>query len=172
MELATAILLATPNGGPDQLRPAPFHEPVRTVRLLTLLVLWLALALVVARAAEQRVVAPGGGLAVIVSDDHGLSFRLEIAGKAVLKDSPLGLGFEGGVELGPAAAITKATRSGHAGKWENRFGNNRFVRDNWRELRLTLEERATPPRTFGLIMTTAPRSVTIFRKRAALGTSF
>ena len=121
-------------------------------RLLKSILLALTLAAVAAPAAEQRLIAPGGGLAVIVSDDHGLSFRVEIAGKAVLKDSPLGLEFEGGAKLGPAAAITKAARASHDGKWENRFGNNRFVRDNWRELRLTLEERAAPPRTFGLIV--------------------
>ncbi len=116
------------------------------------LVLSLALAAVPAQAAEQRVSAPGGGLAAIVSDDHGVTLRVEAGGKALLKSSPLGLEFQGGAKLGPAAAITKSTAARHDGKWENRFGNNRLVRDNYRELRLTLEERGTPSRTFGLIV--------------------
>jgi alpha-glucosidase len=123
-----------------------------SVGLLKPILLGLALAAVGAQAAEQRVVAPGGGLAAVVSDDHGLTFRAEIAGKPVVKDSPLGLEFEGGAKLGPAASIAKAATTRHDGKWENRFGNNRFIRDNYRELRLTLEERGTPRRTFGLIV--------------------
>ena len=116
--------------------------------------LFLAFTLAAVRtpAAEQRVVAPGGGLAAVVSDDHGLSIRVEIDGKTVVANSPLGLEFEGGAKLGPAAAITKAATARQDGKWENRFGNNRIVRDNRRELRLTLEERGTPRRVFGLIV--------------------
>jgi alpha-glucosidase len=87
-----------------------------------------------------------------VSDDHGLSIRVEIGGKTVVANSPLGLEFEGGAKLGPSAAILKAARVSHDSRWENRFGNNRIVRDNWRELRLTLEERGTPRRVFGLIV--------------------
>jgi alpha-glucosidase len=121
-----------------------------TGSLLKPILLCLALAAVGARAAERRVEAPGGGLAAVVSDAHGLSFRVEIAGKTVVKDSPLGLEFEGGVKLGPAAEIAGAATAKHDGKWENRFGNNRYVRDNYRELRLTLEERGTPRRSFGL----------------------
>jgi alpha-glucosidase len=105
-----------------------------------------------AHAAEQRVVAPGGALAVAVSDDHGLRYRVEVNGKAVLTDSPLGLEFKGGAQLGPAAVITKAARASHGGRWENRLGNNRFVRDNWRELRLTLDERGAERRTFGFVV--------------------
>ncbi len=123
-----------------------------TDRLLKRILLGLAIAAVGVQAAEQRVSAPGGGLAAIVSDNHGLTFRVEAAGKAVLKDSPLGLEFQGGAKLGPAAAITKSATSSHDSKWENRFGNNRFVRDHYRELHLTLEERGTPRRVFGLIV--------------------
>ena len=103
-------------------------------------------------ASEQRVAAPGGALTAIVSDDHGLHLRVEIDGKRVLTDSPLGLEFKDGVKLGPAAAITKTQRTNHDAKWENRFGNNRSVRDHYRELHLTLEERAADKRTFGLIV--------------------
>jgi alpha-glucosidase len=123
-----------------------------TLRSITLGILGLALLAVEARAAEQQVGAPGGGLTVTVSDDHGLKYRVAARGKTVLTDSALGLEFQGGAKLGPAAVIVRAARSKHDGKWENRFGANRFVRDNWRELRLTLEERGEPRGVFGFIV--------------------
>ena len=89
---------------------------------------------------------------MIVSDDHGLYYRVEVKGRAVLKNSPLGLEFDGGVRLGPPATITKGRTAKHDGKWENRLGNNRFARDSWRDLTLTLEERVPRRRMFGLVV--------------------
>jgi alpha-glucosidase len=114
--------------------------------------LGLVLTTVAAQAAEQKLVSPGGGLAIVVSDVHGLAFRVETQGKILLTSSPLGLEFEGGVKLGPRAVITRTVRAGHDGQWENRFGSNRLVRDRWREMHLTLEEPGAPRRTFGLIV--------------------
>ena len=106
----------------------------------------------VATAAEHQMVAPGGGVKVIVSDAGGLNYRVEVDGKTVLTNSPLGLEFQDGTRLGPAAVITGISKNKHNGEWENHFGKRRIVRDDWRELRLTLEERGTPMRTFGLIV--------------------
>lgn len=89
----------------------------RSIRVLAPVFLALTLAAVQAPAAEQRVVAPGGGLAVIVSDEHGLSFRVEVGGQTVVANSPLGLEFEDGAKLGPAAVILKSTRASHDGQW-------------------------------------------------------
>ena len=114
--------------------------------------LGLVLTTIAAQAAEQRLVSPGSGLTIVVSDDHGLAFRVEVQGKTVVTSSPLGLEFEGGVKLGPGAVITRTVRAGHDGQWENRFGGNRLVRDRWREMHLTLEEPGAPRRTFGLIV--------------------
>jgi alpha-glucosidase len=120
-------------------------------RLLSLTLIAVGCASV-ATAAEQQVVAPGGGVKVIVSDAGGLNYRVEVDGKTVLTNSPLGLEFQEGAKLGPAAVITKIAKNKHSGQWENLFGKRRIVRDDWRELRLTLEERGTPVRTFGLIV--------------------
>jgi alpha-glucosidase len=122
------------------------------LKSLSILLLGATLSAGEARAAEQQLVAPGGGLAIAVSDDHGLECRVAVRGKTVLASSPLGLEFEGGVTLGPAAVITKTARAQHDGQWENRFGANRFVRDRWREMHLTLEERGARRRMFGLIV--------------------
>jgi alpha-glucosidase len=106
----------------------------------------------VATAAEHQLVAPGGGVKVVVSDAGGLNYRVEVDGKTVLTNSPLGLEFQDGARLGPATVITGISKNKHSGKWENLFGKRRIVLDDWRELRLTLEERGTPVRTFGLIV--------------------
>ena len=47
-----------------------------------------------ARAAEKRLDSPDGAVSVIVSDDHGLNYRVELGGKVVLTNSPLGLEFK------------------------------------------------------------------------------
>ena len=88
---------------------------------------------------------------VVVSDDHGLHYCVEIAGKVVLTNSLLGLEFKDGAKLGPAAVITEAATKKHDDTWENQFGNRRTVQDYYRELRLTLKESGTQNRTFGLI---------------------
>ncbi len=124
----------------------------RTDFLLPLMT-WIALGCApVVTAAEHQLVAPGGGVKVIVSDLAGLNYRVEVDGKTVLTNSPLGMEFQDGARLGPAAVIKEISKHKHSGKWENLFGKRRFVQDDWRELRLTLEERGTPVRTFGLIV--------------------
>lgn len=152
MKPAAGISYTAPLGGADGRTPALTGKRKRRSSLWKPVLLGLTLAALGAQAAEQRVAAPGGALAAVVSDDHGLSLRVEALGKTVLNDSPLGLEFESGARLGPEAAIVKSVRTSHDGNWENRFGNNRLVRDHWRELRLTLEESSTPRRTFGLIV--------------------
>ena len=106
----------------------------------------------VATAAEHQLVAPGGGVKVIVSDAGGLNYRIEVDGKTVLTNSPLGLEFQDGTKLGPTAVIVQTKTARHDGTWQNHFGKRLEVRDHWKELRLTLEERGTPVRTFGLIV--------------------
>jgi alpha-glucosidase len=120
--------------------------------------LWLSFALLfsasTAVAAEHRIASPGGGLAVVVSDDGGLHYRVEVGGQAVVVDSPLGLGFKDGTQLGPTALITNVTRTGHDGSWRNDFGTRRTVPDRWREARLVLANGGggARSRTFGLIV--------------------
>jgi len=107
---------------------------------------------VASHAAEHRIASPAGELVVTVCDDNGLHYRVEVHGHEVLTRSRLGLAFKDGTILGPSAAITKTETSRHEGQWENRFGQRRWVPDNWRQLRLTLEERGEQRWTFGLIV--------------------
>lgn len=124
----------------------------QTCTALFLLLLGWSFSALSVSAAEQRLASPDGALAIIVSDDHGLHFRVEADGKVLLTNSPLGLEFKDGTKLGPAAVITKTRTEKHDGQWENRFGNRRVVSDRWQQLQLTLEERGAQPRTFGLIL--------------------
>ena len=101
-------------------------------RLLSLALIAVGCASVVT-AAEHQVVAPRGGLKVIVSDAGGLSYRVEVDGKTVLTNSPLGLEFQDGTRLGPTAVIAQAKTASHDGTWENHFGKRLKVRDHWRE---------------------------------------
>jgi alpha-glucosidase len=102
-----------------------------------------------ATAAEHQLVAPGGGVKVTVSDAGGLNYRVEVDGKTMLTNSPLGLEFQDGTKLGPTAVIARTKTASHDGSWENHFGKRLKVRDHWQELRLTLQEQ---DRTFGLIV--------------------
>ena len=80
---------------------------------------WLLLSLTliavgcasVATAAEHQLVAPGGGVKVTVSDAGGLNYRVEMDGKTVLTNSPLGLEFQDGTKLGPKAVIAGTQNS-------------------------------------------------------------
>ena len=100
-------------------------------------------------AREARLTSPDGRLAVVVSDNAGLHYRLEVDAKPVLVDSRLGLEFKDGTRLGPVTIITKTKTARHNDTWENHFGKRSVVRDHWKELQLTLQEQ---DRTFGLVV--------------------
>jgi alpha-glucosidase len=101
---------------------------------------------------EHRVSSPDGTIAVVVADQGGLRYRLDVDSRAVIAPSRLGLEFEGGLAIGPAAAIIKSETSERRGSWENPFGKRRVVPDRWNELRLTLREADPSGRDFGLIV--------------------
>ena len=125
-------------------------KKIRRAAWLRLPVLFMVVGYAfVLTAAEREVVAPGGGLKVIVSDEGGLNYRVMVDGKTVLTNSRLGLEFQDGTKLGPRAVIVRPKTAQHDGVWENHFGKRRKVRDHWQELRLKLQEQ---DRTFGLIV--------------------
>ena len=104
-----------------------------------------------ASAVEQRVTSPDGHLAIIVSDDAGLRYRVEFDGKPLLADSILGLAFADGTTLGPAAKITTTQTAARNATWDNPLGQRRTVPDRFRELRLDLREGTAPARAFALV---------------------
>lgn len=141
-------------------KPVIVNQPLATQKLIAPMSLFrfTALACLIpaafqnpVSAAEQRVASPDGKLALVVSDEGGLNYRVSLDGNLLLVKSALGLQFAGNVVLGPSAAIKSVTTSDHRGKWENRFGKRRWVTDQWNEIRITLEEGGTPARRFVLV---------------------
>jgi alpha-glucosidase len=124
------------------------HNPTRLASTL----LCFVFSALGAHAIEKNLASPDGEMMVVVSDDHGLNYRVKIGGKVVLTNSALALEFKDGTKLGLTAVITITERKKHSGFWLNNFGGRRSVPDNWRELRLTLKENGPRPRTFGLIV--------------------
>ncbi len=106
-------------------------------------------AMMAIHASEVRLTSPDGRLAVTISDQGGLCYRVAVDSKPVLADSRLGLEFQNGTRLGPTAVIAGTKAASHDGVWENHFGKRLQVRDHWQELRLTLQEQ---DRLFGLII--------------------
>lgn len=100
-------------------------------------------------ASDKTLTSPDGKLAVTISDNGGLHYRVEVDSKPVLADSRLGLEFQDGTKLGPTAVIAGTKTTSHDGIWKNYFGKRLEVPDHWRELRLTLQESN---RTFGLVV--------------------
>ncbi len=105
-----------------------------------------------ARAAEETLSSPDGRIVVAVSDTEGLRYRVSFDGQPALADSRLGLDFEGGFSLGRHTAIVGTARTEHDGTWENAFGQRRTVRDRYREMKLTVQERADAPGRLILIV--------------------
>lgn len=104
-----------------------------------------------ASAAEQRVTSPDGKLTLVISDDAGLRYRVEFDGKPLLADSVLGLAFADGSTLGPTAKIADTKKSARDATWNDPFGQQRTVPDQFRELRVELREATTPARSFALV---------------------
>jgi alpha-glucosidase len=127
----------------------------QTSQLFSMRILHLVLAATVllahfASAAEQRVSSPDGKLTLVVSDNAGLRYRVELDGKPLLADSVLGLAFADGTTLGPAAKIADTKKTARNATWDNPLGQRRTVPDRFRELRITLREGSSPARTFAL----------------------
>ena len=72
---------------------------------------------------EVRVTSPDGTIAVIVSDEAGLNYRVEVDGVPVVIRSRLGLVLDDDTTLGPGSTIARVARSHNNGSWQNPFGN-------------------------------------------------
>ena len=138
------------------MHPSPSQQKNKgaPVRLLSLLLAAASLFSASAFAAERRVKSPDGKLALVVSDEAGLRYRVEFEGKPLLSDSVLGLAFADGTTLGPAAKIDTAKKATRKSTWSDPLGQRRVVPDRFRELRIELREAsagASSVRSFALL---------------------
>ena len=127
-------------------------SPFRWLPALAGLGLVLLALLQSATAAPQTLRSPDGRLAIVVSDTGGLHYRIDVDGRPVVIDSRLGLAFQDGTKLGPAAIIVQNVEARHDGTWQNHFGKRLVVPDRWRQMTLALREEGPKPRSFGLIV--------------------
>src|SRR5688572_10372033 len=88
-----------------------------------------------------KVASPDGTIAVELSTDGALSYRVLVDGVEALGASRLGLRLRDG-ELGREVAVVSSTGHAEDTTWTNPFGKQREVRDRHNELTLTLRERA------------------------------
>ena len=137
---------------------------VRGLTSLFLATSALLLALVQApsaRAAEDLTVASPDGKVVVsfalksnpqpYLPGERAYYRVSYGGVPVLKDSPLGLDFEGAPPLDHDFKITGTDRHSHDDTWTNRFGVLRNVPDHYNQLRISLREKSVPGRQVDLI---------------------
>jgi len=103
-------------------------------------------------AVERRVTSPDGKVAVVISDEGGAKYRVEVDGQPLLKPSRLGLEFANGLKLGPAAKMEKVDVSDYDGYWDNRFGSRRSVREHWNQLAVTFLEKGVTERRLGVVV--------------------
>ena len=78
-------------------------------------------------------------------------YRVAYKGRAILKDSPLGLDFKGQPALDQGFEITGSHQTSHNSTWTNPFGAVRTVRDHYNQLTVSLRERQAPGRRLDLI---------------------
>jgi alpha-glucosidase len=78
-------------------------------------------------------------------------YRVLFNGKEILKDSPLGLDFNGQPALDHGFEVTGSQHASHDSTWTNVFGATRNVRDHYNQLTVSLREREAPGRRLDLI---------------------
>lgn len=114
------------------------------------MILWVLGSIHAAAAAEISVRSPDGSLALVVSDEPRLAYRVESHGKPLLVPSALGLALPGEEQLGPDLRLGQESRSRGDSVLDNPFGKRRRVADRWNEVRVSLltahgtPERNTP----------------------------
>jgi alpha-glucosidase len=97
--------------------------------------------------------SPGGRLTVTVTldDDGRPGYAIARAGVPVIADSRLGLLLTDAPKLERGLRLDGATRRSSDTTWEQPWGERRFVRDRYNELRARLLEKGPPHRRFDVV---------------------
>ena len=90
--------------------------------------------------AAREVRSPDGKIAITIHAVGPLGYSITVDGKPLLLRSRLGLELADNVNLGEKSVVQSEERKSADNHWENKFGKNRDVRDNYNELNLTLKE--------------------------------
>ncbi|MEO5972375.1 MAG: glycoside hydrolase family 97 protein [Sphingomicrobium sp.] len=123
--------------------------------MLTRCILALSL-LLLARAAlaqdQVRVASPGNVLAATISlnGERRVHYRIDRNGEPVIGDSQLGFLFTDQPQMLRNFAIVGQRTRDHDGTWEQPWGEERMVRDHYRELSIDFEEKSALKRRMTL----------------------
>jgi alpha-glucosidase len=112
-------------------------------------------------AGAMAVESPDGSLVLALSlqskpqpylPGERLYYRVTYKGTPVLDDSPLGLDFADGPALDRDFKVLGLARRSNDSTWENPFGAQRTVPDNYNEIVVSLEERLMPNRRLDIVL--------------------
>ena len=125
-------------------------------------------------ATAPRVLSPDGTMAITVRANGPLAYAVTVDGKPLLADSPLGLVFKDGLELGKNTRVTGVDTRSVDTKWQNGFGKCSVVRDQFNETRVHLREErdGAAPVDFDLVVRAYDDGVALrydMPKQASLG---
>lgn len=103
-------------------------------------------------AQEARVQSPGGTIAVTVSlnGEGRIQYRVDRGGKPVVADSQLGFLFTDQPQMLRNFALVGRRISDHDDRWTTPWGEDRTIRDHYRELDLDLQEKSGAKRKLTL----------------------
>lgn len=124
---------------------------IRIIALLIALVTPAAFAQVPPKAA--RAASPTGVLALeVTTDDNGRPiYSLTRRGKLIIAPSSMGFLLTDAPKLQRDMALTAQAQRSAAERWEQPWGENRYVQNRYNELRTTFAEKAAPRRTFDVV---------------------
>jgi len=103
--------------------------------------------------ADQVIESPGKKLKVefFLTKDGQPAYRAYTGGQLVLKDSLLGFKFNDGTSLATGMAEVSAVRSDFNKTWEQPWGEEHFIKNNYRELKVGLQEAAGSKRKLNIV---------------------
>ena len=83
-----------------------------------------------------NVQSPDGRILVSISNDGGFRYRVDLDGKPVIAPSRFGLVLKG-QSSDSDQRLLETKESSHRGSWDDKFGTERKVVDNWNQMTLT-----------------------------------
>ncbi|MEA3066041.1 MAG: alpha-glucosidase, partial [Sphingomonadales bacterium] len=121
--------------------------------MIRILLLILALFAVPAAAAPVEISSPEGILAVTVdvNGEGRPEYSVSRLGRPVILPSRLGFILTDAPKLERNFAIASSERRSADETWEQPWGERRFVRNRYNELKVRLTERAPPGRSLDLV---------------------
>lgn len=118
--------------------------------LISILLLFMS---VTARAdGIAEVTSPNGILSVEVSDSEGFArYTVKRFGETIIAPSTLGFRFQGALKLERDLKITNQKARSFDETWEQPWGESRYVRNNYNELRVSFQEASGFERRFDVV---------------------